>query len=712
MTTLAQALSTASWRWLKVIGRQRGLRFASNISKATLLARLLEQVPDPAALAVCLAQLPAPTHQLLDDLRLAGGALPLRYLHRRYGPLSPQPELIKKIVAQAPLTPPEHLLALGLIFYDKPESTLFIPADLAAHLPAPAQTRPRALPQASGLAPVSRLCHDLAALLALLQRDAPRPLHQRWLPPHFLITWGHHCAQPPASPSPRSELQTNRRRFLHYLAESAGLVSSQQSVDSRQESGVSNLQSPISNPQSLNSPLPAASLWLAATPADRLHTLWAAWCTPDLERWQRYRLPGHDWLTGPDRLLAALHPALLDLDPARFATLLLTHQPHLLDLVPLNHLDPVETFSQTVIDLLTGPLVWLGILEDGRMEYEVRSKQNVSPPANLPTFQPSFHLTPHGHALLTHTPLPPFPPPAIFTLQPDLQADPLHSRLTFIKKEGLPDPADLALLLETAEPSRGAEGRGSRGAEEKLPITNDQSKIQNLKSKIEVTAATFTAALHRGWSPPALRDRLNRLADRPLTRPETDLLRAWAAAAEKTTLHPAFLLETTDPEVITRLAATRRGRALIQRTLSPRAIIIDPTRLDQLVRRLTEQEGIPPKVVRSKEYEVRREMPTQPPSSLLPPSYSQHLWLAAQLYHRLGRHLPLPVRLPQTLFDNLAGQLSPTDLAAAEVAVEQTLAALQALIDGRPPTGRNQTNLVRRSALPTRLDRVATICSG
>jgi predicted DNA-binding transcriptional regulator YafY len=45
----------------------------------------------------------------------------------------------------------------------------------------------------------------------------------------------------------------------------------------------------------------------------------------------------------------------------------------------------------------------------------------------------------------------------------------------------------------------------------------------------------------------------------------------------------------------------------------------------------------------------------------------------------------LPVRLPQTLLDHLTEQLSPPDIAAAEVAVDQTLSALHQTLDGYVP---------------------------
>jgi hypothetical protein len=178
-----------------------------------------------------------------------------------------------------------------------------------------------------------------------------------------------------------------------------------------------------------------------------------------------------------------------------------------------------------------------------------------------------------------------------------------------------------------------------------------------------------------------LRAALTRLADRPLSQAETNLLRTWAALAEQVTLRPVMLLETSDPGVISRLAATRRGKSLIQRTLSPRALVVDPTKLELLARRLTEQEGVPPRVEDGR-WKIEDREPRE--ASILH-HQSSILFLAVQVYQHLGRHLDLPVRIPQSVIDQLTPHLSPTDLAATDVALANIEAGLHALSEGRTP---------------------------
>jgi hypothetical protein len=131
--------------------------------------------------------------------------------------------------------------------------------------------------------------HDVGWLLALLDTTQTRLLHRRWLPPNALRTWGERCAVPPAHPDARSELQTERRRFLHLAAEAAGLVA---------PAGV------------LLKPTPAAWVWLASNPMARFGTLWDGLVGASNERWGRYRLPGHRSLHSPTILLESVLSAL------------------------------------------------------------------------------------------------------------------------------------------------------------------------------------------------------------------------------------------------------------------------------------------------------------------------------------------------------------------------------------------------------------------
>jgi hypothetical protein len=437
---------------------------------------------------------------------------------------------------------------------------------------------------------------------------------------------------------------------LHYLAESAGWLAAR--------------STPLI-------PTPAAWLWLKAPRTDRIQTLWHTWTRPNPDRWRAYCLPGHKWLTDPAPLLAAIHrwlPHLDPTDPAAFARALLDHQSDAITVVPPNLHDPVDLLTTTIVDLLTGPLTWLGTLwkdEGGRRKDE----NNIY-----------SSLIPHPSSFDS--------PSAKFTLTTNLQSDPRQSALTLTPEPGLPEPVDLVVAIEIGDRDEAVTGKQDEASSEQNAVSSERNTVStyplntaysplNTAYSLRVTAVSFIRALHRGWAAPELIDAVNRLAHRPLIQPELDLLQSWVQAAQRMRIYPCTLLESADPNIITRLASTRRGRPLIHRTHSPRVVEIDPAKVDQLARRLTEQEGVPPK-------DEGGGMRDERTSSfrLLP---SSCLWLAVQVYQQLGQHIKLPARIPQTLLDQLAQQLTETDIAAANIAAAQTLAALQQILDGSTP---------------------------
>jgi len=735
VTTLFEALEVTSWRRLRAMGRRRGLPLSSNMRKADLVQRLAQALLDPINLEVALSGLSESEQQALNDLLAGGGRLPLRYMRPRHGDLRSTGKVLQR--DNASLSPLESLRRQGIIFYDRATHDVFVPTDIIPHLPMPAQPARPGPPAAAGdYEPAMVATHDLACLLALLQVNAVRPLHARWLPPRLLAEWGRRCARPPASPQARGELRTGRRRFLHYLAEAAGLLG---------------LAGPFLTPT------PAAWAWLDSSPDERLNALWRACVTPDPAVWRAYRLPGHNLTPHPDKLIAAVVQALPTLDPSdplAFAAALLARQPALRDLLPANFFYADAELTAAIADLLTGPLVWLGGVrmedwKDGRLEdwktgrmvgwlesnppnppiHQPTSSPVYQPtnPSNyqstsLPTFQssnhptlqpsnPVLHLTAWGAAWLGLAPPPEVPPAPRFALTSVNPHDERQGALIFSLSSALPDPAHLMVLMEVGsrEYGVGSKEEGSHDLQESARSHLPTSYFL-LPTSYRVTAASFARALHGGWSPPALLDALNELAGRPLTGQETVMVRAWAEAAERVTIRRLTLLETSDPQVIDRLAASRRGRSLIVRTLSPRAVVVDEARLDQLVRRLVQQEGVGPEVgsrgvgsrgvgskgVGSREYgrEAGSKGDTSTPYSLLPTPYSllptpgpsgaAHIWLALKVYQGLGQYVRLPARTPQALLEHLA-QADPDALAAAETAAEAVLAAIQDAVAGRAP---------------------------
>ncbi len=623
MPTLRQLLEVTPYPLLCVIARQRGLKVPRNCPKAELVALTHAELADPERLQATLSTLSPAERAVLHDLHVAGGHLPRYHVARRHGDLRryrPWRDDAPSRPWENPPSPTERLYFLGLIFWDKTTRDLLIPQDLLPHYPAPQPPTgaPRPEPQRPPTALVAQ--HDLAQLLALLDTAPQRLIHGRWLPPRFLTTWGERCLTPPAHPHAGSELQTGRRRTLHYLAEEAGLVAP-------------------NAPLPLLGPTPAAWIWLTSPPLARFEALGEALTGAADERWRVYCLPGHDLLRHPAALVKALIGSLrrdlarcdqptTDLalgPPEQVAERLLARDPELRNDLRGKFLEPDALLSQAVVALLTGALAWLGAVSVGAAG--------------------ELHLTAWGaHWLHPRAPQPEAAPGAPFTLEPDL---------VFAPPAGFPNLPAVATLTACGE--RLADGR------------------------FRVTRERFVAALQRGHALNTLVARLEAAASRPLSGTERARLTGWAAESDRMVIRRLTVLEVAHPDVLTRLSEKRRGRRHVVRTLSRRAAVVDEGRLSTLVRRLTQQEGVPPRV------ELPPETPPADPA--LGRGGAAHLWLAAQVYRALGDLIELPTRLPHHLVQHLAAlaeaESGPLTLSAAQAACQRTIEALQDALQGR-----------------------------
>lgn len=128
----------------------------------------------------------------------------------------------------------------------------------------------------------SSLIDDVLMFLCFLRSRDIRPAHGRYLPPHALAPLSGllQCVDAPVHPTPRSERQLDRLRFVHYLCECARLIA------------------PTSG---FLKPTPAAAHWATLSPTERARALVHAglldnspqariiWCAFRLPRWQASR---------------------------------------------------------------------------------------------------------------------------------------------------------------------------------------------------------------------------------------------------------------------------------------------------------------------------------------------------------------------------------------------------------------------------------------
>jgi len=280
MPHLHQLLSNRSWYALRAIAYAHGEPFNPRLTKKQAVDHIAAILNQPARVRRTLAALPEDAHQALDALLACDGAMPAHRFLAHFGPLPP----FRPWRAQDPPTPWRHptspaerLWFLGLIFrHSTPEGqVIVVPDELRPLLPlSPPSTlaRPTGPPP-----PLPDPVLDVTHLFAFLQGHDVRPFAGRWLVPRHLRILGAALSCPdPSAATARSELQTGYLRFLHYLAEAAGLVA------------------PATG---LLKPTPVAWSWLEASEARRRQTLWDGW-QADLRRsrrepslWPRFRMP-------------------------------------------------------------------------------------------------------------------------------------------------------------------------------------------------------------------------------------------------------------------------------------------------------------------------------------------------------------------------------------------------------------------------------------
>lgn len=629
MISLLESLEATPRPFLLAICRQRNIRVSSSARKAELVGLLHRQLPNPAQLKRVGQSLTASEQAILQALIIAGGSLAPRHLSPNERLESARQILLIRQQKSRPLSPVERLRLLGIIFPDKAGGRVYLPPEILALLRAVPGLAPAAVPLATAPPPqqglisaIDATIHDLTALLAVVHKERPKLLHRVWLSPRYLKEWAACNVIPPAHPQARSALQTERRRFLHYLA----------------------LQAHFLEPGQTLSLTPAAWAWLKADGLEQRQALWQAWLKPETALWQTFKLQGYRWLTVPARLIADVVACLPYLDdptglntplphhltPAQFAEVVTLLKPHLRDQVPFHLSDGVAELIKTIEALLLGPLLWLGAI------------------ARQPG-QPEFYLslTDQGRAWLGLKATPAIPAAKPYQLTGQYQPNLLDSTLTLTPSGFPPQPYHQLLARQLGEGAGSDEGQ-------------------------TITATSFITALHQGWPAPGLISDLAQMIGRPLAQPEKALLHSWAEKSAVAVIRYLPVLETTDPELITRLAQTKRGRDHVVRTLSSRTVVIDGTRVEQLTRRLTEQEGVPPQV----------QMPT-PVERATGPTATAQLYLTWRVYQALGDYLELPTPAASPLYPNLAQELDPINLAAIETSVAQTVANLQDALIGR-----------------------------
>lgn len=372
-------LAGRSWWLIRAVSQAYNLRFNANWSKEQGLAQVRAELLEGGRLKRAFRALSETERAPLVALQAAGGAMPFpRFVEafgsmRRFRPW--QPELEPRHPWKRPISVTEKLWHFGFIDIvdgKRGQSDQVVIADevlaLLPPLPEPelAEENETLITEEAGAGSV---CHDLAALLGTLSNEEVRPIHGRWLPRWALEAWGKRStANPPLTIGIRSELQTGRGRFVHYLAEIAGLVAL----------GADGILRPSA----------AAWGWLALSHGEQWERLRSAVESDVCGRerlWDSYRLPNIE-----PRVWKALIAQLRKLEPHQTYTV----KSLVLALVP--HLPGRDLRS--IREALAGPLAWLGVVaeDEGVRNFRILSPlddQTPSFPARLTAFKDAIVIS-------------------------------------------------------------------------------------------------------------------------------------------------------------------------------------------------------------------------------------------------------------------------------------------------------------------------------
>ncbi|MEE8391226.1 MAG: WYL domain-containing protein [Anaerolineae bacterium] len=568
-----------------------------------------------------------------------------------------------------PPSPAAALVRYGLAYPlnlgsgERPLPVVLLPHDLHAAIEARLD-RPIALPGPPTAPPakdrhVYRLDADVFTLLSFLNRRDYAARHGRWLPPRALEALNEHLLPPDDLGAGRSELQAARIPFLHYLAERVGLIAM---------IGI------------YLKPTLLAEQWLARSREERLRALWEAWREPTEENralWDRYRLPGLaedddpvarfrallKALTacpvGPLGSVGDLLDALAERDPALLRPQATYAAWAALD--PEEHTEFETRACAVLLDLLTGPLTWFGVLEWAHGEWPKEREDKSA--SLLPCSSAPQLLTPLGAALLGHDDgvWPQDPAPAPLRVAPILEkVDDGPSAVRVDAPAGFP-PADRFALEGIAPPDPDSPGRYS------------------------LTRGRFHQALQRGHTGEGIVNFLERASGEPLPAPVLGALYRWEEDLDQVAIRQALVLQTRDPDLLRELTGQRRVRETLGRTLNDRTVEVRADRLDALLRRL-EWRGITPRLDLTplrlpstgsgQAPPARGEREALQPLPALEEGERAAIAAALRVYAHLADELGLSTRPAHALAQRWSQSLPLHLRDGVERAVEQTLAAL------------------------------------
>lgn len=218
-------LKERTWRELRVTSLCHGVRFHTHQTRQQGLVYLQCELLQKGRLKRALRELSAREWEALRALQTAGGVLPDYEFYAAFGavrPYRPWQPGAEKQPWKRPVSTAEKLWHLGLIeIVDR--RRVVIAEEVMALLPPLPRPVPIEKSYTEGFG-VGSLLHDLAALFGTLLNEDVRPLHGKWLTLSVMRAVNQRALYKEDLSDVRSETQSGRIRFLHYLAEVSGLL--------------------------------------------------------------------------------------------------------------------------------------------------------------------------------------------------------------------------------------------------------------------------------------------------------------------------------------------------------------------------------------------------------------------------------------------------------------------------------------------------------
>jgi hypothetical protein len=426
--------------------------------------------------------------------------------------------------------------------------------------------------------------------------------------------------------------------------------------------------------------------WLAGASLARQRALWEAFLAHDrraVEAWRVYRWPSvgdRDPLSGLHELVAALGAlaegqtvsleAFLDDLERRAPTLYRTDVSYASwsSLGAETRARYKASVRRWVTTLLVQPLSWFGFVRvgDGAPGDEASDR--------------TLGLTALGAALL-RGPAEAAPPgvqdrgreqggePA-----PAQKSEPVERGRAWLRLEGREEAGEASIAVHAAPDAPLA------------VLWSLHEIVEEQEGRTVLTARSLLRALDRGRTAEDVIEQLERDGGEALSPSLLHLLYTWAERRGEVVLRQATILETRDPALLQELAAARRVRDKFTGTLSQRAVTVDASAVDLLVRQM-ERRGL----------HVTRDVIARDASSLAAPPLSESasadrvtVVAALELASRLGREAGVRVNAPWPLIRDWKAALSPAERDAVEGWVGEVQRGLQSrrprsMEDYRPP---------------------------